>query len=93
MWLSPRVINPLDIPIELIILEADKGAGGEDGSSSTIRFRNPETCPLVESRPRAVAMILHYVFIGVYFAAVLGIIFAIVHVSRQKHASIHRPRH
>jgi hypothetical protein len=38
-------------------------------------------------------MILHYVFIGVYFAALLGIIFAVVHVSRQKRASFHRHRH
>ena len=38
-------------------------------------------------------MILHYIFIGVYIAAILGIIFAVVYVSHQKSSSYHRPRH
>jgi hypothetical protein len=38
-------------------------------------------------------MILHYVFIGVYLAAVLGIILAVVYVSHQKDGFFHRRRH
>ena len=38
-------------------------------------------------------MILHYVFIGVYIAAILGIIFAVVYVSHQRDGSSHRHGH
>lgn len=38
-------------------------------------------------------MILHYVFIGVYLAAILGIVFAVVHVSHQKNGASHRHGH
>jgi hypothetical protein len=38
-------------------------------------------------------MILHYVFIGIYLAAILGIILAVVHVSRQRDGGSHRHGH
>jgi|MudIll2142460700_1097286.scaffolds.fasta_scaffold00876_6 hypothetical protein len=38
-------------------------------------------------------MIIQYVFIGVYIAAILGIIFAVFHVSHQKSGSYHRHGH
>jgi divalent metal cation (Fe/Co/Zn/Cd) transporter len=38
-------------------------------------------------------MILHYVFIGVYIAAIVGIVFAVIYVSHQKADSHHRHGH
>ena len=38
-------------------------------------------------------MILHYVFIGVYIAAILGIIFTVVYASHQKNGSSNRHGH
>ena len=38
-------------------------------------------------------MILHYVFIGVYIAAILGIIFAVVYVSHPRNGVPHRHGH
>jgi len=35
-------------------------------------------------------MILHYVFIGVYIAGILGIIFAVVYVYHQRNGASHR---
>jgi len=37
-------------------------------------------------------MTLYYVFIGVYVAAILGIIFAVAYVSYQKDGFFHRRR-
>lgn len=49
--------------------------------------------PVGNIHRKAVDMILHYVFIGIYLAAILGIILAVVHVSRQRDGSYHRHGH
>jgi hypothetical protein len=38
-------------------------------------------------------MMIQYVFIGVYIAAILGIIFAVFHVSHQRPGAHHRHGH
>jgi len=38
-------------------------------------------------------MILHYIFIGIYLAAIAGIIIAVVHVSRRRDGTSHRHGH
>ncbi len=41
-------------------------------------------------------MVLHYIFIGIYFAALAGIVLTVIHVSRhsrKRDGNAHRPSH
>jgi hypothetical protein len=59
----------------------------------TSAFRIMAPAPVVNINRKAVDMILHYVFIGIYLAAIFGIILAVIHFSRQRDGSSHRQGH